>query len=433
VTQTSPDCSGLAPAPIQLPRSGSLAGRRVDLFSLTYPPEEVGIAPYAGKTAEHLALVGARVRVITGMPHYPAWRVWDEYRRRWALREVRAGVDVIRLRNYVPAQQSAVRRGAYEASFLLRGLRFTVASRPDAVLAVVPSLSDGVLGRLLSVRHRVPLGVIVQDLTGMAAAQSGVPGGMSVARATARAERWVLSGASGVAVVSDAFVPHLERIGVKPDRIHHVRNWSHLPKPERQAEEVRAELGWAEGQTIILHAGNMGYKQALEGVLEAAEHATSVAPSLRFVVMGDGSQRAALEDQARGLPNVSFIPPQPIQAFADILAAADILLVNERPSVLDMSLPSKLTSYFLSGRPVLASVAPGGATALEVERSGAGVVVPAGEKEALVAAADALSKDGARMEALGRAGSEYANANLREDAALKQLEAFVGGLIDSAR
>jgi colanic acid biosynthesis glycosyl transferase WcaI len=172
-------------------------------------------------------------------------------------------------------------------------------------------------------------------------------------------------------------------------------------------------------------AGNMGYKQALEDVVTAATHAVTAAPSLRFVFMGDGSQRPVLEDRAAPLPNVSFIPPQPIQAFADILAAADILLVNERPSVLDMSLPSKLTSYFFSGRPVLASVAPGGATALEVERSGAGLVVPAGEKEALVGAAEGLARDPARMFALGRAGRRYAEEHLSEPAVLNQLEEFV--------
>lgn len=412
---------------------GFLTGRRVVLFSLTYPPEEVGIAPYSGKTAEHLASAGARVQVVTGMPHYPGWRVWDGYRRRWTLREQRGGVDVLRLRNYVPAHQSAGRRGAYEASFLLRGLPSALALQADVVLAVIPSLSGGVLGRLLAMRRKAPLGVIIQDLTGAAAAQSGVPGGSSVARATAAAEKRVLAGASGVAVVSEAFVPYLRRLGIPDDRIHHVRNWSHLPAPQRPAATVRAELGWSPDDTVVLHAGNMGYKQALGDVIAAAENAVITAPSLRFVFLGDGSQRAALEGMARGLPNVTFLAPQPIQAFAEILASADILLVNERPSVLDMSLPSKLTSYFLSGRPVLASVAPSGATALEVERSQGGVVVPAGDAGAFVDAAAGLAGDRGRMDALGRAGRAYADTHLREEAALGQMVTFVARLSDRSQ
>ena len=61
-----------------------------------------------------------------------------------------------------------------------------------------------------------------------------------------------------------------------------------------------------------------------------------------------------------------------------MLAAADVLAVTQRASVLDMSVPSKLTSYFAAGRPVVASVAAEGGTAQEVRRSGAGRARAAG-------------------------------------------------------
>jgi 2-polyprenyl-6-methoxyphenol hydroxylase-like FAD-dependent oxidoreductase len=50
--------------------------------------------------------------------------------------------------------------------------------------------------------------------------------------------------------------------------------------------------------------------------------------------------------------------------------AADLLLLCERPGVLEMSLPSKLTSYVTSGRPLLAAVEPGGITATYVADHG---------------------------------------------------------------
>lgn len=40
-----------------------------------------------------------------------------------------------------------------------------------------------------------------------------------------------------------------------------------------------------------------------------------------------------------------------------------MLVVNERASAVDMSLASKLTSYFSAGRPVVAAVPAGGGTA----------------------------------------------------------------------
>ena len=58
------------------------------------------------------------------------------------------------------------------------------------------------------------------------------------------------------------------------------------------------------------------------------------------------------------------------------MQASDVLLVNQRASVTNMSLPSKLTSYFASGRPVIAAVSADSETAWEIEASGAGLVVP---------------------------------------------------------
>ncbi len=55
-----------------------------------------------------------------------------------------------------------------------------------------------------------------------------------------------------------------------------------------------------------------------------------------------------------------------------MLEAADALIVNQRASVTDMALPSKLTAYFAAGRPVIGAVAPDSETAAELRRAQAG-------------------------------------------------------------
>ena len=72
-----------------------------------------------------------------------------------------------------------------------------------------------------------------------------------------------------------------------------------------------------------------------------------------------------------------------------MLAAADVLLINERESVVQMSLPSKLTSYLVAGQPILAAVNDDGATAQELRRLGLGNVVDPGDAAALHDAAHA--------------------------------------------
>jgi colanic acid biosynthesis glycosyl transferase WcaI len=77
--------------------------------------------------------------------------------------------------------------------------------------------------------------------------------------------------------------------------------------------------------------------------------------------------------------------------FTDVLAAADVLLLHERAGVVEMCVPSKLTSYFAAGRPVLAATSPRSAAAHEISASGAGTVVDPGDPSVLLEALRSLA------------------------------------------
>ncbi|MDT0344528.1 glycosyltransferase [Streptomyces litchfieldiae] len=399
-------------------------GERLLLVSTNYAPEQAGIGPYATQIAEHLAAERhAEVHVLAGMPHYPAWRLDPAYRHKWRAMEQRSGVLVHRRRHTVPGRQTAARRALYEGSILVHGLLAPPRmARPHAVLAQVPSLAGGVLAARLARRHHVPYLPIVQDLMGAAAAQSGISGGGRAASAAAAVERRMLRGATLVGVIHDSFRDRVRALGVPGDRIRLVPNWSHVHGPSGALREaVRARLGWPPNRTVLLHSGNMGLKQGLEVLIEAARHA----PELSVVLMGDGSQRPRLAELAAGVPGVELLPPAAEKDFPDVLAAADVLVVTQRAAVLDMSVPSKLTSYFRAGRPVIASVAEGGGTAAEVIRSGGGRLVAPEDPAALAAAARALAADPATADALGAAGAEYARVHLSRDAGLGRVTALL--------
>jgi colanic acid biosynthesis glycosyl transferase WcaI len=403
---------------------------RVLMIGISYAPEETGIAPYTTGLAEHLARGGHRVTVLTGVPSYPQWRVYPEYRGMLRRRERSGGVDVRRVRNYVPRTQSVLQRGLYETSFLLGGLTALALPKPDAILGVVPALSGGLLARLAARRHRAPYGLIFQDLTGPAASQSGVTGGGSASAPISAAEGWAARGAVAVGVIAEGFRPYLESLGVEPDRIHRVRNWIHVEEPKLDRAAVRRRLDLPQEAVICLHAGNMGHKQGLANVVECARMAAGVDPRLLFVLMGDGSQRPFLVDLAQRyrLPNLRFVPIQPADLFSDALAAADVLLVNQRGAVTNMSLPGKLTSYFLAGRPVLAAVSADSETAREIHASGAGVVVAPDDPGLLLEALRGLAADAERRGRLGQAGMAYARAELTAGPALAGLEALLSAV-----
>lgn len=209
-------------------------------------------------------------------------------------------------------------------------------------------------------------------------------------------------------------------MGVQPAAVTVVRNWSHLDGPvsfDRAA--VRAHLGWDDDDVVVLHSGNMGVKQGLENVILAGRRAQERGSAVRFVLLGDGNQRDVLATAAREVPTVQMLGSVPDEQFRKVLGAADVLLVNERPGVAGMAVPSKLTSYFSTGLPVIAATDPGSVTESEVLLSGGGVAVPAGDPDALLRAAEGLAEDTAGAAAMGRAGMHFRATQLSSEAALE--------------
>lgn len=388
------------------------------IFGINYWPEETGNAPYTTGLAEHLARLGDEVHVVAGMPYYPSWRVHADYAGKLRMTERRNGVTIHRFRQYIPESQNAITRIGFETSFLVNAMIARGIPRPDRILGYLPSLSDGVLAMLAAKRYVAPYGLLVQDLVGQAAAQSGIPGGARIAGATRSIEGWAARQAAAVGVVAEGFRPRLIDLGVAPDRIHRVRNWTHVGGATRSPKETREKIGLPRHAKIALHAGNMGLKQGLENVIDAARLAEKIDPELLFVLVGDGNQRDMLVERAQGLSNVRFLPSQAEEEFPNVLAAADVLLINQRLSVTDMSLPSKLTSYLRAGKPVVAAVAPASETVTELNAARAGEIAPAGDPAALVSAIRHVLADPDRAAQLGANGTAYATGPLSPDAAL---------------
>ena len=397
-----------------------------------YWPEGAGSAPYLTGLAEHLSSVGHDVVVATGFAHYPDWR--SSAKGRLAASETRNGVRIRRRWHYVPGAQSASRRAGYELSLLASGLTALPRGwRADVVVGTCPSLAGGTLASVAARRYRVPYGLVFQDLMGLAAEQSGVAGGARVAGVVRRVELRLARRAAAVGIVADGFRRYLEAGGVPSERIWRLRNWTRRVEPVEPASETRRRFAWREDEFVCVHGGNMGHKQGLDTLLDTADLLRGT--QVRISLVGDGNDRTRLEQQAqeRGLSNVQFVELQGPGNWEATMQAADVLLVNQRASVTDMSLPSKLTSYFAAGRPVVAAASPDSETAHEVESAGAGLVVPPSDPAAFRDAILALKDDQALFDRLAARGAEYARSTLSREAALAEYEAFLAAIVAGGR
>lgn len=399
---------------------GVMDGVRVLMVTHDYAPDLMGIAPYSTETAEWLAAQGAEIDVLTMPPHYPDWKVPAGSPRGYSS-ENRNGVTVRRLPTYIPANPTLLRRLAFEGSWTAAATPLRVSRsvrRADIVLGVSPGIFAARYARSISGNRR-PLIQIVQDLVGQAALQSGMAGASRAAGALARMEARSLSAANAVTVPGHGFIEPLRRLGVDPDRIHVVANWSRVPmtgetEPDRDPSKF-----------VVMHAGNMGLKQGLDELAPIVGDLETSMPDVQFEFIGGGSQAGTLGRAIADRTNASLRSHVPEAELASTLRTADALLVHERSTVKDMSLPSKLTTYFAMGRPVIAVTRSEGTTAAEVRRAGAGLIVEPGDSAGLMAAINQLRSDPELVGKLSRNGREYSHQHLDREVSLSAITQLV--------
>jgi glycosyltransferase involved in cell wall biosynthesis len=220
--------------------------------------------------------------------------------------------------------------------------------------------------------------------------------------------------AAHLAVLSEGFRRTFVERGYPVDRVSVVRNWTDetVPVEFGAAPALRARLGLAPDDFVVMFAGTMGVAQGLDAVLAGARLAAARAPRAKFVFVGGGVERARLAAAAADLPNVRLVDRQPMAAMPPLLAAADVLLVHLRDDPLfRITIPSKTQAYLRAGRPILMGGA-GDAADLVLEAR-AGVVVRPEDPQALAEAVAALADAPlAVREAMGAAGRRYYDEHL---------------------
>jgi colanic acid biosynthesis glycosyl transferase WcaI len=234
-----------------------------------------------------------------------------------------------------------------------------------------------------------------------------------------------------VSTISNRMLAHLRQKGVRQGRCVLFPNWvdPRVIFPLREERErLRHEFGFPAENTILLYSGNMGNKQGLEVLIEAAKLVRS-RPEILFVLCGDGAQRQYLEQRARGLENVQFLAVQPLDRLNALLNTADIHLLPQRAGAEDLVLPSKLAGMLASGVPVILMANQG--TELAAIGQQVGVVVPPEDAAALVGAIFELQEDAPRRRRLGQAGLNWAKMYWFKEQVLsefvRQLEALMVG------
>lgn len=403
------------------------------VLGINYVPEKTSVAPFTTGLCEHLAALGHRVTVVTAFPYYPEWRVWEGYRGEFFRREWIHGVEVLRVRHFVPRKPSRLlHRLAYDLSFTLAAFVAALfTGECDIIYCSCPPPTVAFAAWLLSIVKRTPFVMKLTDLASDAALSTGIVKNNMFLRLARAFERFTSSKALAVVCLCQGFVDRLRERGVAPEKLHLIPDWGNSAPVSSGVQEsgFRQAHAIPPGVFLAMHTGNMGKKQDLQNLVRAAQLSRQDS-GLLWLLVGEGEERAALEQEIlrHELTNIRLLPLQPPEAVPQMYAAADALLLNQRSAVEDAVIPSKLLTYMSSGRAVVAAVSDRSEVARQVRRADCGVLVPAENPDALLGGVNELRRTPALRQRLGRNGRTYAEAHFTQGRVLQSYERLFAAL-----
>jgi colanic acid biosynthesis glycosyl transferase WcaI len=408
---------------------------RILLHGLNYAPELTGIGKYSGEMAEWLASRGHEVRVVTAPPYYPAWRIWPGYRA--GRYSVESGpVRVYRCPVWVPRRPSGHTRLLHLISFALSSLPVLLRLalwRPDVVIVVEPTIFCAPAALLVARLAGGASWLHIQDFEIDAAFELDMlPSGIGAQRMAVSVEQSLMRHFTRVSTISRNMLDRLRAKGTVSGKAILFPNWVdvHGVVPGVGVNRLREELGLGPDKVVLLYSGNMGMKQGLELLPELARRFAENR-QVHFVFCGDGAFRPRLEALLDSLHNVTLLPLQPLERLNELLSVADIHLLPQRSDAADLVMPSKLTGMLASGRPVVATAAPGTQVADAVKHCG--IAVEPGNVDAVVHAIQTLVNSPELRARMGAKARQNAVENLGRDRVLGRFESELRDAVLSLR
>jgi glycosyltransferase involved in cell wall biosynthesis len=379
---------------------------------------------------QELVKRGHSVTVLTGIPNYPAGRVFDAYRQNPKAFGHYNGATVGR----VPM----LARGQGSVRLLLNYLSFVVGGclcgpwrlrgqQADVIFVFEPSpVTVGLPAVLFGRIKHAPVVFWALDLWPETLAAIGVVRSDRVLGWVGHLVKFIYERCTLVLGQSRGFLGSIAKYCSDTQKIRYFPSWAEevfnepdlLPAPEVPARE---------GVFNVLFAGNIGEAQDLPAVLAAAETLKHNV-GIRWLIVGDGRKSDWLQDEVarRGLQgSVLLLGRFPVERMPSFYAHADALLVSlKKDPVFSMTIPGKVQSYLMAGVPLIGMLDGEGAKV--IMEANAGLVCAAGDAGGLAAAVlkmAAMSAEERRQ--LGLNGRAYAHKEFGRDLLMDRLEVLL--------
>lgn len=388
---------------------------------------------------EGLVERGHTVTVLTGRPNYPDGKLFPGYGLLRPVHEDYRGARVVRVPLVPRGKGGKVRLVLNYLSYVFSASLLgpiLCRGRYDVIFVYEPSpVTVGLPAAVMKAFKRAPIMFWVQDLWPETLAATGAVQSRRLLDWVSRMVRYIYRRCDLVLVQSREFKPKIEALGADPECICYFPNWAaSFYRPVRLEEDTPERDSLPLGFRVIF-GGNIGVAQSFETILAAAERLREYS-DIHWIIIGEGRRRKSVEESVErsGLgANVYLIGARPPEQMPRYFALADALLVTLRnEEIFSLTVPGKVQSYLACGRPIVAAIDGEGARV--VQESGAGLVAPAEDADALAESVLELYRmPPEEREEMGRRGRAYFEEHFEREKLLDWLEGWMSELVKGGK
>ena len=396
-----------------------------------FPPE---VNAPASRTFEHCrewVKDGHKVTIITCAPNFPRGEVFDGYKNKLWQSEEMAGIRVIRVWSYISANDGFIKRILDYVSYMITAILAAFFVRKvDVVVGTSPQFFTACAAYVTGTLKLVPWVFELRDIWPESIRAVGAMKQSAALDFLEKVELFLYRRATAIVSVTKSFRTSLIQRGIDGGKIKIVTNGVDVSRfSHREKDHVLVKELNLEGKFVAGYVGTHGMAHALDTVLDAA-HILADEPDgdlYRFILLGDGAEKAALVKRAReeGLVNVVFVDTvtkDEVARYWSLLDASIIHLKNTE--LFTKVIPSKLFECMAMAVPVLHGVR--GESAKIVEGEGVGIPFEPENAEALVASLRQMKNDTILYQNLKSNGPKAAKRYDRSVLAKEMLDILQG-------
>jgi len=381
---------------------------------------------------ECLKDMGHNIEILTGIPNYPQGKYYDGYSILKNRKQVYKGIKIHRVPIIPRGQHGRDKRlipnyisYVVTASIAMLSKLF---NKYDAILVyAVSPITQAYPALWMRWLTKTPVCLYIFDLWPETLFSHGIGKKIFQRKIMYSMVHSIYKRCDKIFVSSKGFEKNILLSGYNPERLHYLPTWAEdFYKPVKSQSSIRKDLKLSEDSFIVMYAGNIGFAQSFDTVLEAAKLLKNE-KSIHFVVLGEGSLKEWAIDQMNKheLLNITFLGRKPAEDMPNYFAQANAMLVSlKKRENYSLTLPGRIQSYMACGKPILACA--GNEVSRIIDGSGAGLSCEPEDSKGLVSIIQQMRQlPVEELDSMGKNAIMYSENEFDKEKLLIQIESLL--------